>query len=400
MDNTLPVSSIAVPPTTNDLDPQQKALLLKKTRKLSRVFGEEPSSIHQASQSHPHAGRRVGRDSSSSSCSSSSHRRSMSSLSTCTSQSSPRLKQVVRRAPSQPNIRASLLVEPVPRLPHDAKAPEDADHSGVTPPPEQLQRLRIAKLRRYLGEDRLPSELVTTTTSSIKDDLRFRKSLDAMPVIRRSSRRSSEDKTLRRSRSTLLELPKNVEPLVDDPVAFHRRYVQNFGCEGRVTQASRRKHQQVKFEEKSPPAESTSGRVKQPPPLSPSPGFFSVAGAMEDRFVRGNNTVLENNELDSGSLPSQSRFGTGFQERRRRAAKLAQFFGVGYHDLSSSLTNSDLVSHSSSSSSYRESPQTIPTVQVDIAMKSRRFWGSGDERWTCKDADMLDVIDKLRDLKA
>jgi len=81
----------------------------------------------------------------------------------------------------------------------------------------------------------------------------------------------------------------------------------------------------------------------------------------------------------------------GFQERRRRAAKLTQFFGVGYQDISASLP---YVAYDIP----RSSNLPGPGVRVDVKMSGRRFWGDG--HGTLRDADIVDVIDKLRDLKA
>ncbi|KAL0580316.1 hypothetical protein V5O48_001733 [Marasmius crinis-equi] len=432
MDSARPAASsnVAVPPTTNELNPHEKAILLRKTRKLSRVFGEVPSSIQQASHFHPHAG--VNGHTSSASSSSSSHRRSVSSLSTVASQSSSKRRQAVRKAPSQPNIRASVVAEadepePSPRLSSSQVAKDTESPSSPSSPAaittgpaslDQIHRIRLAKLKRRLGEDALPSDILTPSRRQSKaaDDLRFRKSLDTMPMTRSASRNSSV-KHLRRTRSGLPDVPKKPEPPIDDPVAFHRRYVQNFGCEGRVTQASRNQTNQAIFDQEPPQYVDV---VPKLPPVPSKPlataeqqhpqsvgNMFTVAGAMGDDFDPPGAVTKEEHEAEpepdrddpvvspeSAELPSH--VANAFQERRRRAAKLAQFFGVGYHDISSSLPISDLVSHSS----YRPSPQSNPAVQVDITMKSRRFWGSGDERWTHKDADMVDVIDKLRDLRA
>lgn len=73
-----------------------------------------------------------------------------------------------------------------------------------------------------------------------------------------------------------------------------------------------------------------------------------------------------------------------FQERRRRAAKLSRFFGVGYQDISSSL---------------RDVVPPPPTAHVDVKMAGRRFW-SFDSRPDMQNVDMADAIDKLRGLKA
>lgn len=97
-----------------------------------------------------------------------------------------------------------------------------------------------------------------------------------------------------------------------------------------------------------------------------------------------------------------------FSARRRRAAKLAHFFGVGYHDLSQSV----LPTTTSSPSSANElsdldarfpASRTPPTsVQVDVKMSSpTRFWGFMDGRHNvAQDVNMDEVIGRLREMKA
>lgn len=75
-----------------------------------------------------------------------------------------------------------------------------------------------------------------------------------------------------------------------------------------------------------------------------------------------------------------------FQERRRRAAKLSRFFGVGFQDIALS-------------------PDVLPPVPdtpidvdvVDVKVSGRRFWSFSERS---KDADMQKAIQKLRGLKA
>lgn len=84
-----------------------------------------------------------------------------------------------------------------------------------------------------------------------------------------------------------------------------------------------------------------------------------------------------------------------FQERRRRAAKLSRFFGVGFQDLTPSLVTAPEVP------GLPESTHHHPTVAVDVKMSGPgRFWGFADGRRNLKEADMVDVIDKLRGMKA
>ena len=82
-----------------------------------------------------------------------------------------------------------------------------------------------------------------------------------------------------------------------------------------------------------------------------------------------------------------------FHERRRRAAKLAQFFGVACHDISPSLVPHRPV--------LCERPTPLcskedPALQVDIKISGRsRLWG----RPHLKDVSIVDARNKLRALK-
>jgi hypothetical protein len=84
-----------------------------------------------------------------------------------------------------------------------------------------------------------------------------------------------------------------------------------------------------------------------------------------------------------------------FQERRRRAAKLAQFFGVGCHDISPSLAlPSRTVVAEKPTSFYAKDDGTL---QVDIKVSGRsRIWG----RSNLKDVNIVDARDRLRTLKS
>jgi hypothetical protein len=102
-------------------------------------------------------------------------------------------------------------------------------------------------------------------------------------------------------------------------------------------------------------------------------------------LVRRNSSI----SVDSVLEPTHNTF----RDRRRRAAKLTQFFGVGYQDISSSIPRFARDSDVSPGSGF-----PAEGVRVDVKMSSRRFWG--DAHGTVRDADMVDVIDKLRGLKA
>jgi hypothetical protein len=85
-----------------------------------------------------------------------------------------------------------------------------------------------------------------------------------------------------------------------------------------------------------------------------------------------------------------------FRERRLRAAKLSRFFGVEYQDITSALVTTE------ASSPDKTSTPPLTDVcgsAVDVKVSApARFWGLAEGR--TKDAEVVDVIDKLRGLKA
>ncbi|RDB29087.1 hypothetical protein Hypma_015357 [Hypsizygus marmoreus] len=83
-----------------------------------------------------------------------------------------------------------------------------------------------------------------------------------------------------------------------------------------------------------------------------------------------------------------------FRERRRRAAKLTQFFGVDYQELVPTITQKI----GSFPTNY-EMENRPPTVEVDVKVAGRRFWSFSDGR-QMKTAEVADVIDQLRGLRA
>ncbi|KXN89875.1 hypothetical protein AN958_04879 [Leucoagaricus sp. SymC.cos] len=85
-----------------------------------------------------------------------------------------------------------------------------------------------------------------------------------------------------------------------------------------------------------------------------------------------------------------------FQERRRRVAKLSQFFGVDHAEIASSLVFTKPDQHREESQkpvsiSYGES------TEVGVKVVSRRRWGLGEDM---RDVELSDAINKLRSLKA
>jgi len=85
-----------------------------------------------------------------------------------------------------------------------------------------------------------------------------------------------------------------------------------------------------------------------------------------------------------------------FRERRLRAAKLSRFFGVEYQDISSALVTTEAPSLDKPSN---PPPSAECNSAVDVKVSApARFWGLSEGR--TKDAEVADVIGKLRGLKA
>lgn len=106
-------------------------------------------------------------------------------------------------------------------------------------------------------------------------------------------------------------------------------------------------------------------------------------------------SCLDQYSPDSG-VPQSSALAASltFNERRRRAAKLSRFFGVNYQDISRSIVTQE------TSPPPIKPHEGFPAVEVDVKVAGRRFWSFTDGRDHLKNAEVVDVIDKLRGLKA
>ena len=119
-------------------------------------------------------------------------------------------------------------------------------------------------------------------------------------------------------------------------------------------------------------------------------GLYSVVPHVpqaDDRHVR--QPILD---------AEHSTFSSDFRDRRRRAEKLSRFFGVAYQSI-------DYVPPppvSKPSPVISPFPPSSPegSVQIDVKMTGRRFWAFDAERERTKEADITDVMDRLRLLKA
>ncbi|KAF8213392.1 hypothetical protein K438DRAFT_1091219 [Mycena galopus ATCC 62051] len=95
--------------------------------------------------------------------------------------------------------------------------------------------------------------------------------------------------------------------------------------------------------------------------------------------------VTEEAPVSSEVAPAPS-----FQDRRRRAAKLSRFFGVGFQDIGLSP---ELLT------TPRGPRGPVTSVEVDVKVSGRRFFGVFSDRPKEGD-DMQEAIQKLRGLKA
>ncbi|KAF8078455.1 hypothetical protein FPV67DRAFT_1775657 [Lyophyllum atratum] len=124
---------------------------------------------------------------------------------------------------------------------------------------------------------------------------------------------------------------------------------------------------------------------------------------------RTSNINASSNQTDSSSRPLSEQMATEsadistphsptsdttqFRDRRRRAAKLTQFFGVSYQDISQSISQTFVLPPTP-----KQDAAAMPMVEVDVKVAERRFWGLADGEM--KNAEVADVINKLRGLKA
>ncbi|KAJ3844096.1 hypothetical protein F5878DRAFT_178484 [Lentinula raphanica] len=472
-----------VPPTTNELDAKEKARLLKKARKLSKVFGEMPE-IQRTSTTNSSNNRRSkppGHRRSMSTCASdpelSSKQQntrkfsSQSDLAASSSESGSRLEMSDReRIPPVPSLpRESLdasfeftsaqhlktypLLNPTRPIPipstDDSVRSSSSPVSLTTPGSISAEKRRLTKTRRNVsGEDK--------SKTIYPYELKGRKSYDSS-VARASSRsdEASPGRALHRSRS----LSANKKKKIDNTVEFYPESPQMFD-----NAIWRRDPGGITFNE-NPGVPSFPGFIPPDTARTMKPSDVWASGTSGTSSLKPELHALSTTSLqqqhDHGRAPSggpssnldgdipdtpssyhsndtfnpppppdsDSNVDESFRERRRRAAKLAQFFGVEYHDLSASMpvtghaleppgqsvgpstspvANSNSNPNSDSNANSKpthdfvpsekwEHARVEPSVQVGIKTNSRRFWGG---RGNLKEAEVGDVISKLRELRA
>ncbi|KAG5221528.1 Sec7 domain protein [Salix suchowensis] len=331
----------------------------------------------------------------------------------------------------------------------------------LEPPPEltlrQTRRRSSAKLSRHLGEI-IPPELVSPTRPEASfhlqvpprrwNDSMGRKSMDSVLPNRRPSQQTEypgkSNTNLKRSKS--LWTRKNGETnesILSSDAAFHERYNISFGDEDAVRERCRalkvkrvRKITQVFGQD--PPPELMRAIADEPERAFTGNGyrdsvasFFSLSRTYlssttpswtpRSRSTSVTSTTSETGFVtapeDEGRSPTPDRSSSlkrtstedmldarqtpprrsatissvysyteqAFRERRLRAAKLAHFFGVNYQNISNSIAH--------------KSSQSTVAVNIQVTAPSR-FWGWFDGRREATDAEINDVIPRLRDLRA
>ncbi|KAF5382957.1 hypothetical protein D9757_006389 [Collybiopsis confluens] len=412
----------SIPPTMNELDAQEKARLLKKHRKLSKVFGKVPDfqrpSLYMRSRnsisnlSHRRSASVRTNDSSSSRGRTARKIASHSDLGSVSDGGSqldePKYESPIPPMPplafsrsrgstdafSEPTSfqhrkKSSLHILTPPKLLSDdddvLKPPSSPTLKGL---PEDVRMKRMLKLRRFLGDQSNSSSHTLKTRTSY--DSSMVKQLREAPHTK-----YLQDNPIHRSRS-LTPYKRELEQ-IDSAVDFHRQYVHIFG---RVTHRSA-----AETHGSSASSSTSSSSVSQAQRPSRHPESRQTSMAAVRHSATAPNMASDVKIPESPSTNSvtsvesflDSAFDERFRDRRRRAAKLTQFFGVQYQDITASLTGvSDELPDIPSRTPVQVDVRPEPTV--DVRTNTRRFWGfSGDN---LKEAEVSDVIGKLRELRA
>lgn len=147
-------------------------------------------------------------------------------------------------------------------------------------------------------------------------------------------------------------------------------------------------HLETEEEPPSPPREVDTPRTRRVRlevdefvDLHPTPPPFSSITKQHNHVRRVSSSISE--EVGSDSL------GVEFKERRRRAAKLSRFFGVGYHEFTQALV-------------VLPQPPPPPAVQLEAPSSvevrvGQPGWFGGPGK--VKQTNVSDVIGKLRELR-
>ncbi|KAJ7785991.1 hypothetical protein B0H16DRAFT_1488832 [Mycena metata] len=268
-----------------------------------------------------------------------------------------------------------------------ATSSEAGSQSGLVASTEHLRRGRVPpRVNRQLGENIPPSP-------------NRRQSFDFS--VRGGSGSPGE---LHRSRSLWSNNSQKRREAMDEAVGeFQDRYLRNFGTgtmsERQRTLNVKRARKMTQLFGQEPPSEliqihderesdhfrdSTATLLTATPPLRDRANSTTSLGTTNDLEVEEEVSRTPPPFVEISDPLSASATTTSFQERRRRAAKLSRFFGVGFQDISSG----DIATL----------PVATSKEEVDVKVSTgRRFWNFNDRP---KDGDMQEAIQRLRGLKA
>ncbi|TFK76946.1 hypothetical protein BDN72DRAFT_19015 [Pluteus cervinus] len=371
--------------SSSELDPAEKLKLLKKARKLSKVFGDMPSydAITSGNPKNPN--------------------RNMDHLSSDFN-THISIAGCPDRRPSQPCSQS---------LPHIYTYPEPV------PPSPTISRGDLTSHKGLPLSDILPSLLrnhgpmsspALQTTPSLLSHLGPSSKVAEQPIASPTSDEPSPVTTPSRRKSmgvsSLLVSPTEVHPpspvspsslkrsqsLSQRPVRrsidstmsrreFQRRYYLNFWGDGEATQKQRfinvrraRKMAQIFGQE--PPTELILPQQIRSS-SSPEPPLVTEFIVDEDSLTQ----VCEFRDLSPNPMDPPSTF----HQRQRRVVKLTRFFGVDYQDISPSVA---------------PMPSSPQREAVDVKVGRKRFWNFGTPQNELKEANMDEIIGQLRGLKA
>ncbi|KAK0208589.1 hypothetical protein DFS33DRAFT_1380098 [Desarmillaria ectypa] len=409
-----PQSHGPVPSTANELDgSKDKATLLKKARKLSRVFSEAPSLDQSIAAVGPSKLFRHKRSASSASSSSGSPKSSKR----YTSQSDLRQAEV----PPLPQIKETapgwMLTPPQdipPESPSSVSLHTDTYYSNLNDSLSSLASAAAAhaiteQFKNMTVDQQPPIPPIPRLGRTRKQGRHKAARMRSFDFTADSYRQGDSNAKLKRSRSLFTHKQGRTDTS-EESLDFHQRYNRNFGEEDEISPQQRllnvkRARKMAQVFGQDPPSEliliddarpssrreSFSSNVSTHNIVPPTPALmYSPSSSPEDERM-----PLHSKDHSSNTIPTDLSdvdditFTPAFRERRRRAAKLSRFFGVAYQDMSSSVpTIAPPIEE-----------QSTPDVQVDVQVTGRRFWGF-DGGYTTREADIADVIDKLRCLKA
>ncbi len=227
-----PQSTDAVPPTQNNLDAKEKAMLLKKARKLSKVFGEIPV-LHSVADVPPPPASPVVR-----------HKRSASLASLSSASSGARS---ARRRPSQTDIKQSDLPSlPLPQITEARlsliSAMENESQSSLpltTTSRTNPSTSSLTSSSRHTTEQAKPSITLAAhnSTPSLPSPTHRsasrRRSIDALPAHESQADAPPKPNQMKRSRSMFThEKGPGARPAMSqESIDFRTRYNDTFGAD-------------------------------------------------------------------------------------------------------------------------------------------------------------------------